>query len=89
MPNPQPWCLGGCGRTVTSAGLICAGCWNETISAPKPTPPVTGSSVRQIRFDVLNAAYRLAFGTETEKAKALDELSHLTRSLVELSKETT
>ena len=80
----KPWCAGGCGRTMLAGteDAWCASCWPSGDPMPRvfqygPKPHVLPSSIRQVRFDLLNAAHRLAFGSGLEKKQALEELSHL------------
>ena len=58
-------CAGSqCTKTVSSEGAYCSSCWpSET------TPPP--------QLMMLGAAYRLNFGTASERAEAIEMISHL------------
>ena len=66
-------CSGGCGKTVDGPEKWCPSCF-----------PVSVSTDRDLRFKILHAAYKLAFGTRDERKLATETLSHL---ITELKKE--
>jgi hypothetical protein len=70
-----------CRNRVSSPGLFCGSCEPPAVSDPPRTTP-TGESLRAIRFQILNSAYKLALGHAAEQASALEHLALLVNTLI-------
>lgn len=64
-----PRCAGGCGQVVAKSNKWCISCW--------PADVDKAQSDRDLRFQILNAAYKLALGNRAEREAAIPTLSHL------------
>lgn len=67
-------CSGCCGLRLDKPDSFCLSCWPKKMAAKRDKP----KTVRQLRMELWNAAYKLAMGTKAESDAALETISHLT-----------